>query len=71
MYLFCTLALQTFGGTLITTRQPFVVTLSQFEYKRESSDGGMSQLISEFLSSRIRHPLIILLTTDILVGSVQ
>ena len=46
-----------------------MVILSYFEYKRDSSDGGMGQLLYKFITSRIRHSLIIFSITDMLVGS--
>ena len=46
-----------------------MITSSRFEYKRYSSDGGIIQLVSELLTSRIRHPSIFLSITDILAVS--
>ena len=58
MYLFYIFGLHVFGGNWITIREPFVVTISKFENKRESSAGGRIQIISKLLTSRVRHPSI-------------
>ena len=57
-----------FRGYFKRHQKTFLVTLSHFEYKREFSDGGRSQLLSELLTSRVRHPSIFFSITDMLVG---
>ena len=68
MYLFCIFGLQNFGVTWITIIKPCVVKLLNFEYKIEHSDGGRIKLLSELITSWIRHPSIIFSIKEILVG---